>query len=230
MRNENRPKPLTEALEDHSAEGIEILSAEPWRFTHATVMTMVALLLAALVWSFFGRADVIVTAPGTLVPESEVRRFYAPVDGELANLYIAEGQPVSKGDVLARLNARGAVEAATNALDARLKLDDAEREWKQFPEQKALMERKAAALKEQIEVESKLHENRISEGTTKLAEGQKAELEQARSELENARRLRDAARQELDSYSRLFAQPGGGGVAELQVEAKKTAYLQADNA
>ena len=47
------------------------------------------------------------------MPDSEVRRIYAPVDGELANLYIAEGQPVSKGDVLARLNARGAIEAAT---------------------------------------------------------------------------------------------------------------------
>ncbi|MGF6601534.1 hemolysin D [Paraburkholderia sp. GAS448] len=230
MKRDNHLKPLSEALEDHSAEGIAILTAEPVRMAYALVLTMVALVVAGLLWSFIGRADVIVSAQGTLAPESDVRRIYAPIDGELADLYIAEGQPVSKGDVLARLNARGAIEAATNALQAQLKLDDAEREWKQFPEQKALMERKAAALKEQIEVESKLHENRISEGTTKLAEGQKAELEQARSELENARRLRDAARQELDSYSRLFAQPGGGGVAELQVEAKKTAYLQADNA
>ncbi|TGR36078.1 biotin/lipoyl-binding protein, partial [bacterium M00.F.Ca.ET.199.01.1.1] len=108
---------------------------------------------------------------------SEVRRIYAPIDGELADLYIAEGQPVSKGDVLARLNARGAIEAASNALQAQLKLEDAERDWKQFPQKKALMERKAAALKAQMEVEARLHENRVSEGTTKLAEGQKAELD-----------------------------------------------------
>jgi len=30
-----------------------------------------------------------------------------PSTGELANLYVAEGAAVSKGDVLARLNARG---------------------------------------------------------------------------------------------------------------------------
>ena len=72
---------------------------------------MAGLVAAALAWSFFGRADVLVTAQGVLQPDSEVRRFHAPVDGELANLYVAEGQPVSKGDVLARLNARGAVEA-----------------------------------------------------------------------------------------------------------------------
>ena len=52
---------------------------------------MIALVLTALAWSFFGRVDVIVTGQGTLTPASEVRRFYAPVDGELANLYVAEG-------------------------------------------------------------------------------------------------------------------------------------------
>ncbi len=230
MKRDSHLKPLYEALEDHSAEGIAILTAQPVRIAHALVLTMVALVVAGLVWSFVGRADVIVTAQGTLSPESDVRRFYAPIDGELADLYIAEGQPVSKGDVLARLNARGAIEAASNALQAQLKLEDAEREWKEFPEKKQLMERKAAALKQQIEVEERLHENRVSEGTTKLAEGQKAQLEEARSVLDNARRTRDAARQEQDKYARLFAQPGGGGVAELQVQAKKNAYLEAENA
>jgi hemolysin D len=229
VKRDPHPKPLHEALEDHSVEGIAILTAEPVRIAQALVLAMVALVAAGLLWSFIGRADVIVTAQGTLSPESEVRRIYAPIDGELADLYIAEGQPVSKGDVLARLNARGAIEAATNALQAQLKLDDAEREWKQFPEKKELMERKAAALKDQLEVEERQHENRVSEGTSKLAEGQKASLEEARSNLDNARHLRDATRSEFDKYARLFAQPGGGGVAELQVEQKRNAYLEAEN-
>jgi HlyD family secretion protein len=193
------------------------------------VVTMVGLVVAGLAWSFVGRADVIVTAAGTYVPEAEVRRVYAPIDGELADIYIAEGQPVSQGDVVARLNARGAIEAATNALEARLKLDNAEREWKDFPEKKALMERKAAALKEQLEVAEHLHEERVSEGTTKLAEGQKAQLEEARSALDNATHVRDAAKQELDKYSHLFEQPGGGGVSELQVQARRNALVEADN-
>lgn len=230
MSNDNRLRPLHEALEDHSAEGISILTAEPWRLTRATVVAMLALVLCALLWSFIGHADVIVTAPGTLWPESEVRRVYAPVDGELANIYIAEGQPVSKGDVLARLNARGAIEAATRALDAQLKLEDAEREWRQFPEKKALMERRAAALKQAMEVEARQHEKRVAEGTNKLAEGQRAQLQEARTNVEDARRARDAAKDEADKYARLFALPGGGGVAQLQVESKKNALLAADNA
>jgi hemolysin D len=229
--NQPRPlKPLSEALADHSAEGISILTAEPWRFTQASVYTMVALVLAALVWSFFGHADVLVTAPGTLAPASEVRRLYTPIDGELANIYIAEGQPVLKGDVVARLNARGAIEAARNALEARLKLEDAEREWKEFPEKKALLERRAAALKEAAEVEELQHRRRLAEGTGKLAEGQRAQLQEARTNVEDARRARNAARDEADKFSRLFAMGGGGGVSQLQVDSKKNALAAADNA
>lgn len=230
MKNDNRLRSLTEALEDHSAEGIAILTAEPWRFTQVTVIAMVALMLSALVWSFFGRADVIVTAQGTLLPESEVRRFYAPVDGELANLYIAEGQPVSKGDVLARLNARGAIEAATNALDAQLKLENAEREWREFPDKKALMERRVATLKQAMELEEHQHQRRVAEGTSKLGEGQRAQLQEARTNLDDAQRARSAAKDEADKYARLFALPGGGGVSQLQVESKKNALLAAENA
>jgi hemolysin D len=230
MTHASRLTPLSQALGDHGTEGIAILTAEPWRALHAVVYTMIALVLAALAWSFVGRADVIVTAQGVLQPDSEVRRFYAPVDGELANLYVAEGQPVSKGDVLARLNARGAIEAATNALQARLKLEDAEREWKQFPEKKALLERKAATLREAMELEQQQHEKRTALGTTKLVEAQKAQADEARTNVEEGRRARDAAKAEAEKFERVFSAAGGGGVSQLQVESKRNALLAAENA
>jgi HlyD family secretion protein len=223
-------RPLFHALEDHSEEGVGILTAEPWRYTRALIWTMVALVLCALAWSFFGRADVLVTAPGTLVPASDVRRVYAPIDGELANIYIAEGQPVLKGDVVARLYARGAIEAARNALEARLKLEDAEREWKEFPQKKALLEQRVAALKDAMEVEERQHQRRLAEGTSKLALGQRAQSQEAQANLEEARRAREAARDEAAKYQRLFALPGGGGVSQLQVEGKKNALQAAENA
>ena len=228
--NQQALKPLTEALEEHSAEGIAILTADPWRYTQATVYTMVALVVVGLVWSFFGHADVLVTAGGSLVPASDVRRLYAPIDGELTNIYIAEGQPVNKGDVVARLYARGAIEAARNALEARLKLEDAERDWKEFPDKKALMERRAAALKEATEVEERQHQRRIAEGTSKLSGAQAAQQQEARTNVEDAKRARDAAKDEADKYTRLFAMAGGGGVSQLQVEGKKNALMAADNA
>ena len=75
MTAANRLVPLSDALRDHSTEGIAILTAEPWRVLHAVIYTMIALVVAAVAWSFIGRADVIVTAQGTLVPAAEVRRF-----------------------------------------------------------------------------------------------------------------------------------------------------------
>lgn len=229
MTQAQRLKPLAEALADHGSEGIAILSAEPWRMLHALVYTTIALVLAGLAWSFFGRADVVVTSQGALQPDSELRRFYAPVDGELANLYVAEGQPVSKGDVLARLNARGAVEAATNAQQAQLRLEDAEREWRQFPEKKALLERRAATLRQAMELEEQQHQKRLALGTSRVSEAQRAQVAEARTQIEEARRARDAAKIEADKFERVFAQSGGGGVSQLQLDAKRNALLAAEN-
>jgi HlyD family secretion protein len=224
-------KPLAQALGgDHTTEGIAILASEPWRFLHGVVYLTLALVLAALTWSFIGRADVIVTAPGALQPDSELRRVNTPVDGELANLYVAEGQPVAKGDVIARLNARGAIEAAANAQQAQLRLEDAEREWRQFPEKKALLERKAATLRQAMEVEEQQHARRQALGTGQVAEAQRAQMAEARTNVEDARRARDAARAEADKFERVFAAPGGSGVSQLQVEAKRNALAAAENA
>src|ERR1700720_1767208 len=230
MTNSNRLIPLTDALGDHSSEGIAILTAEPWRALHALVYTMIALVLSGVAWSFIGRADVIVTEQGMLAPAAEVRRFYAPLDGELANLYVAEGQPVAKGDVLARLNARGAVEAASNAMQAQLKLENAEREWRQFPEKKALLEQKAATLRQAMELEERQHQNRTVLGTSKLVEEERAQLAEARTNVDETRRARDAAQLELEKFERVYSATTGGGVSLLQVESKRNAKLAAENA
>jgi HlyD family secretion protein len=221
---------LADALGDHSSEGISILTAEPWRALHALVYTMIALVLSALAWSFIGRADVIVTEQGALAPASEVRRFYAPVDGELANLYVAEGQPVAKGDVLARLNARGAIEAAGNAMRTQLKLENAEREWRQFPEKKALLEQKAATLRQAMELEERQHQKRSALGTSKLVEQQKAQMAEGRTSVEETKRARDAAQLEVEKFERVFGATTGSGVSLLQLEGKRNARLAAENA
>jgi HlyD family secretion protein len=222
MTRSNRLVPLSDALGDHGSEGIAILTAEPWRALHALVYTMIALVLSGLAWSFIGRADVIVTEQGVLAPASEVRRFYAPVDGELANLYVAEGQPVAKGDVLARLNARGAVEAAGNAMQAQLKLEKVEREWREFPEKKALLEQKAATLRQATELEERQHQKRIALGTSRLVEEQRAQMAEARTNVEETKR-------EMESYERVYASTSGSGIPLLELENKRNAYRLAQS-
>ena len=225
--NDEKLKRLSSALEDHSAEGIDILYSEPSKIMRMTILMVLLLVVAALAWSFIGRADVIVSAPGILSPEEEVRRVYTPIAGELVDIYVAEGQPVSEGDLIARLNARDAIRVATNALEAELALAEVEQEYKQFPDRRKLMLRHAEALKEKIEIAERLQEKRVTEGLDKLAQSQRAKLEEARGTLEKAERARSAAERDWTKFKRLFARPGGGGVSKNKVEEKRDIYLAA---
>lgn len=225
--DERKLKSLTAALEDHSAEGIAILTSEPPYMAQATILLLVGLLMAALVWSFIGRADVIVTAPGNLSPDSEVRRFYAPIEGELIDIYIAEGQPVAKGDVLARLNARGAIRAANSSLEAKLKLSNAKREVQRFPAREKLMERQIAALERQIAIAETQHEKRVADDMNKLKAQQKAKLEEARGNMTKARRALEDTQRELAKFQRLNSMAGGGGISRNQVEEKRSEFVVA---
>jgi len=222
--NDAESRQLSEALRDHSAEGITILTSEPSRLISATLYLLTALLLAGLAWSFVGRADVIVEVSGVLGPESKVRRVYTPIDGELVDSYITEGTPVAEGDVLARINARGAIQAATTALQAELALAEAERAYSLLPARKALLQSKADSLKQQLELEQRLHQQRVTEGLGKLSEAHKASLEKARAELEQNRILMNAARREMDAFEKLYNSRGGGGIARNQVQEKRNAY------
>jgi len=191
----------------------------------AMIMIMLLIVVSSMVWSFIGRADVIVSASGVLGPEDEARRVYAPIDGELVDIYVTVGAPVSEGDLLARLNARDAIQVAANALEAELTLKQAEQEHEDFPVRRKLMQRHAETLQAQIVTAERLHEKRVTEGLAKLAQAQKAKLEEARGALEKSNRARAAAKREWDKLQRLFSRPGGGGVSRNSVDEARDAYM-----
>ena len=226
-RQDEKMASLAQALEDHSVEGIAILASEPPTLIRAMILLLVSLMCSALLWSFFGRADVIVSAHGTLSPSADIRRFYAPIEGELVDVFVAEGQPVTEGDLIARLNARGAIQAASNSLEADLNLSNAHREFQRFPARIQLMERQVSALGGKVDIARKRHEKRVAEGTVKLAASQKAKLQEARGNLLTSQRTLDVARQELQKFERLFKLPGGGGVSKNQVEEKRSEFVSA---
>ena len=163
-------------------------------------------------------------ATGQLGPETDVRRVYTPVDGELVDIYMAEGMPVVKGDVLARINSPTAIEVATRALEARMKLTDALQRNKLFPAQKKAMESRMAVLESQIKTEEEAHAKRIQEGMAKLAEQQKLQLEKARANLTKATREMERAKRVWEKLERLFKLPGGGGISRDKVEEQKNEY------
>jgi hemolysin D len=208
------PVSLSEALLDHSAEGAEILYAEPAPLLRLTIYLIALMVVAGLVWSFIGRADVIVSAQGVLAPEEEVRRVYAPTEGELDSILVREGDPVSEGDELARISSRDAVQLAAQARQADLRLDALELQQEQFPVTLRLMEQAADQLAQQIEIKQNQLDQRLEFGSEILRREQLAELRQARDRLDNARAEFDQAQKLLKSLE----QVEGRGVPKVRVD------------
>jgi HlyD family secretion protein len=183
-----------------------------------------AAVLAALAWSFFGHADVVVEATGLVEPQSEQHGVFLPIKGELVDVYATEGMPVEAGDVLMRINSGTAVEVAGQTATAQVQLEAAERTYAAFPD------KKKAALQEMEAIKAKLKEDapdvdwRNAESIAKLAEEQQLKLDKARQKLAKAASERDEAKRVLDQHERLFASPGGGGLSRDQVEEKRATY------
>ena len=111
-------KGLNRFLEDHGPEGVAILTDQPSQLIPDTILVLFGLLIAAAIWSFYGKADVIVESQGMVKPESEQQGVYLPIKGELVNVYVTEGMPVEKGDLVARINSPSAIELAGQATQA----------------------------------------------------------------------------------------------------------------
>lgn len=71
----------------------------------ASALSLSLLLLCALVWSVFGRIDVIVNAGGKLIPSSRVKSIASVEIASVRKLFIEDGQRVGQGDVLIELDA-----------------------------------------------------------------------------------------------------------------------------
>jgi hemolysin D len=217
-------KALYRLFEEHSSEGISVLTREPSRLTRMTIHLLFGLLIAGLVWLFIGRADTIVVARGTVTPELRQYQIYVPIKGELANVYVAEGMPVAKGDIMFRIDSPSAIELLGRSITTTMQLADTERSYEAFPAKKKAMEKELAALRAKLDVEREQQAKRVAESIAKLAEEQTLKLQKARTKLTKARQERDHAKEVMAQHKRLFKSPGGGGVSRQKVEEKIKQY------
>lgn len=211
-------------LQEYSPEGIEILYSEPASLIHWTILILVGLLVSALVWSFFARADIIISANGVLAPEDEVRRVYSPVDAEVEELLIREEEPlVQAGEPIARLRSREAVQLWAEAQQAEIKLREVELKVQRYPAQRALRERRIDVIRSELAKMEEQLDRQITSGSEQRRAEQVARLTEARSTLENARSRRDEAK---DRYEKMRAL-AGRGVSQIDVEAQRLSYQEA---
>ncbi|MGI9326172.1 MAG: HlyD family efflux transporter periplasmic adaptor subunit [Pseudomonadales bacterium] len=217
------PLPLAQALEDHSAVGVQILFSEPAPMLRWSLLLIGSLLLSLIGWAFIGKADVIVSAVGVLSPEDDVRRVYSPGEGELEGLLVREGDPVAAGDPLARVRSRDAIQLAAQAQQAALELANVELEEAQFPATLALLQQEADLLEGDLGAKQDQLDRRIVSGSNQLRREQLARLKQARGELAQTRNERDRTNRQWRSYREL----SGSAISEVEADNARIAYEQA---
>ena len=136
----------------------------------------VVLVLGIGGWATFTHVSAAVIAPGQLVVETDVKKVQHPTGGVVGQLLVREGQKVSAGDVLIRLDetqTRANLDIVLKAMDelaARRARDEAERDGNktiQFPDELVSRIDTDPSVARLIDGESRLFASR---------EGQKAQL------------------------------------------------------
>ena len=100
---------------------LEVLERPPSPIGLAIIWILIALIAAALLWAIFGRLDVVVSAPGKLIPYDKVKVLQSADGGIVRAIHVRDGQHVKAGQVLIDLDPTqsGADEAqARSALGA----------------------------------------------------------------------------------------------------------------
>ncbi len=212
--------------EDLSAEGMSIMLSQPSWMVRMVLLLVFSLLVVGLAYSFYRKAPVVVSVQGTVSPEQEQDRVYVPIKGELVELYVTEGQPVRKGDTIARLNSLDAIRLAGQADIAQLALLNAQRAFDAFPAKREAMSVKLALLEEQIRANEAEYEKLSAEGMAKLGEEQRLKLAKARAKLEKAQEQERRAWEEYQRYKRLNESETGGGISAAQVRTKEKDYME----
>lgn len=222
----------TRKRREEEARGVGDMSPLAVRFHPASRMLIYAvalLLVSAIVWSFFGKADVIVSSEGQVEPRVEIQHVFTPIACEVVAMKVTEGAYVSESQLLGRLKAKDAIQAATDAEQARIKLERAELQRSLFPRKRRLMEKELENFEIQIANKTEEIERYRQARLRNLPAMQRHKLEKTRLQVEQARRERETARELLEKYRRLQAN-GHGGVSAKDVADKEAEYRKAETA
>lgn len=78
----------------------ELLESRPPLVIPIFTGLLIALLIAALLWTYFSEIDIYVKADGIVRPEEKISTIKNKVSGNVENVYYTEGMKVRKGDTL----------------------------------------------------------------------------------------------------------------------------------
>ena len=83
---------------------LEIVDTPPSPVGRAIGFTIILVAIIAIVWSIFGKIDIVATASGRIVPAGKTKIVQPADTGIVTAIHVADGDHVKAGDVLIELN------------------------------------------------------------------------------------------------------------------------------
>lgn len=83
---------------------LEIQQAPPSPIGRALLWTILAAFTAGVLWTMFGRIDIVATAQGKIIPSGYSKIIQPYEAGVIASIHVQDGQTVRQGDVLIELD------------------------------------------------------------------------------------------------------------------------------
>lgn len=92
----------------------EMLEAKPHKFTSIFAYGLIAILIIASIWTYFGEIDIVVKTNGVVKSNDKTISVLNEVDGKVSEVNFKEGQKVKKGDILYSLECKDAMLSKKN--------------------------------------------------------------------------------------------------------------------
>ncbi len=119
IREELDPKERLAHEAQFLPAALELQETPPSPIPRATMWTLIVLCGFALLWSIFGKIDVVAVAQGKIIPDDRTKTIQAPELAVIRKILVRDGQLVKAGDSLVELDATVAG-ADAKRLDAEL--------------------------------------------------------------------------------------------------------------
>ncbi|QDQ25607.1 HlyD family type I secretion periplasmic adaptor subunit [Chitinimonas arctica] len=87
---------------------LSLQETPPSPIPRASAKVLIALFLIALLWSIFGRVDVVAVAQGKIIPDDRTKTIQAPELAVVHRILVRDGQVVKAGQVLIELDTTSA--------------------------------------------------------------------------------------------------------------------------
>lgn len=87
---------------------LEITETPPNKFGALVLWILIALILAALAWAYFGHLDIVATARGKIKPDGNVKIVQTSAGGVVTAINVSDGDEVKEGELLVSLDSTAA--------------------------------------------------------------------------------------------------------------------------